>query len=175
MSTVELSSGGDLSESYNSSHCVANSARWYDDARAGDCAVYNDDFSQSDTDAKIWTNCVVKLRVALRADLLERERRRHCIRRPCKIRHECIATDLVDDTPVGFDSLREATEGVDDALVGDRLVKMNERGRTNHVGVQDDGELARKVAFVGLHYETRGKQANGTPNSSPSETRGRVR
>jgi len=37
---------------------------------------------------------------------------------------------------------REATEGVYYALMGDRLVKMNECGRTNHVGVQDDGELA---------------------------------
>ena len=43
---------------------------------------------------------------------------------------------------VGLDGCGKAVEGITDALVGKRLVALDERSGPNHIGVQDNGELA---------------------------------
>jgi hypothetical protein len=46
---------------------------------------------------------------------------------------------------VGFDGPGEALEGIPNALMGKRLVALDECRRADHIGVQHDGELSRRV------------------------------
>ena len=42
------------------------------------------------------------------------------------------------DTAVGFNGFGEAPKAVLDALVGDRLIVLNERCRSDHIGVENN-------------------------------------
>ena len=46
---------------------------------------------------------------------------------------------------VVLDALRQLTERVLNALVGKRLVALNQVSRADHIGVQDDRELADRL------------------------------
>jgi hypothetical protein len=48
---------------------------------------------------------------------------------------------------VVFDGPGKAVEGILNALVGKRLVALDECRRADHIGVQNDGELSRLTLF----------------------------
>ena len=45
------------------------------------------------------------------------------------------------DTAVGFNGFRQAPKAVVDALVGDGLIVLNERCRSDHIGMENDDKL----------------------------------
>ena len=45
------------------------------------------------------------------------------------------------DAAVGFNGFGEAPKAVLDALVGDRLIVLNERCRSDHIGMENNDKL----------------------------------
>ncbi len=69
--------------------------------------------------------------------------RRDGIRCALELGQQGIAAKLKYTTPIFDDGVTEALKGVPDSLVRKLLVLLDQCRRADHVGMQDDSELAR--------------------------------
>jgi hypothetical protein len=107
----------------------------------GHRVVSDDDFTEADTDAKLWLHIARKARVEFSVVYLEGQRRCNGVRCACELRHQGIAAQLVSEAILAGDDRGKAPESVLNPGVGGRLVHMDERRGTNHVGMQNDRQL----------------------------------
>ncbi len=61
------------------------------------------------------------------------------------INNKRIASNLMRDPAMAGNDFRDSSERILNALVSERLIQLNERGRADHIGVQDDSELTYRL------------------------------
>ena len=76
---------------------------------------------------------------------LESKRCTNRIRHSSELGDKCIASILMGDPAMAGDGFRESPESILNALVGERLIQLDECSRANYIGVQDVSELTCRL------------------------------
>ena len=111
------------------------------DASSRNCLVVDHNLSECNPDAKMGTDLACKLLIMSMVGSLERQCRSYCIRRSLKPSYQCVTTDLMRRSAMARYRLGEPPEGVLNSFVSELFVLLNESGRADHIGVQDDSKL----------------------------------
>ena len=102
--------------------------------------VGDDHLAERDADSDFCLNTVRGRIVVRPVGILKRHRRVDRVGRAWKLGHQGVSSQLVCGASVALDALRQAPKCVSDTFVGDALVQLHERSRSDDVRVQDDGK-----------------------------------
>jgi hypothetical protein len=111
------------------------------DASAGYRVVRDDHFAQRNTDSKLRADFTGKLAIVVTVRGLKFQGGTYGLRRFTELGHESIAADLMRGAAMANDGFREAPKRILDTLVCDQFVRLNQSGRTDDIGMQDDSEF----------------------------------
>ncbi|MCB1742477.1 MAG: hypothetical protein KDK91_19030 [Gammaproteobacteria bacterium] len=99
------------------------------------------DLAQRDTDADLRTDQVAQCLIVRAVRGLKRQRYADGVGCTGELGHLRVAAKLMGYTAVHGYGLGQPTKHVLEPLMGDTFIHLDERGRSNDVGVQNDSEL----------------------------------
>ncbi len=106
-----------------------------------DRSVCNHDLAKRNPDANRWADFINECCIVIGIGKLECQGARYAVRCSCELGDQGISAQLMGDSTVALDRLRETLERILDSFVRNALVPLYKASRINHIGVEDDSKL----------------------------------